>query len=182
MTPREPSALVVYESMFGNTAETAEAVARGLRRAGLATHIVPVGSLAATGPVDVDLLAVGAPTHGFTLSRRESRAEAVRKGAAPERATIGLREWIAQAAPQRFGTVRVVVFDTRIGKVRHLPLTAATTAARLLRRRGFQVMRKPTGFVVERVRGPLHAGELARAENWGRRMGAACLEQLSDAA
>lgn len=182
MTTRSPSALVVYESLFDNTAQTADAVGRGLRRAGFATHVVPVTSLASTGPVDVDLLAIGAPTHGFTLSRRESRAEAVRKGAAPDRVGIGLREWIAQAAPQRFGTDRVVVFDTRIGRVRHLPLAAATTAARLLRRRGFRLLRKPAGFVVERVRGPLHEGELARAENWGRRMGAACLDELTAAA
>lgn len=182
MTSHPPSALVVYESLFGNTAEVAQAVTRGLRRAGFATHVVPVTSLASTGPVDVDLLAVGAPTHGFTLSRRESRADAVRKGAEPGRATIGLREWIAQAVPQRYGTDRVVVFDTRVGKVRHLPLAAARTAARLLHRRGFRLIRRPAGFVVEGMRGPLHDGELARAENWGRMMGAACLDELTAAA
>ncbi|HWJ11152.1 MAG TPA: hypothetical protein VNS46_17365 [Nocardioides sp.] len=182
MTPHPPSALVVYESMFDNTAETAEAVARGLRRAGFETHAVPVTSLASTGPVDVDLLAVGAPTHGFTLSRPQSRADAVRRGAAPDRAAIGLREWIGVADPRRFGTDRVVVFDTRVGGVRHLPLVAARTAARLLRRRGFRLMRKPAGFVVEGVRGPLQEGELSRAENWGRMMGAACLDQITTAA
>lgn len=182
MTAHEPSALVVYESMFDNTAETAEAVVRGLRRAGFATHAVPVTSLASTGPVHVDLLVVGAPTHGFTLSRRESRAQAVRKGADPDRAGIGVREWIAQAVPQRYGTDRVVVFDTRVGRVRHLPLAAARTAARLLHRRGFRLMRKPAGFAVDHVHGPLHQGELARAENWGRMMGCACLDEMSTAA
>lgn len=182
MTARPPSALVVYESLFDNTAQAAEAVARGLRRAGFATHAVPVTSLASTGPIDVDLLAVGAPTHGFTLSRRESRAEAVRRGADPDRASIGLREWIAQAAPQRYGTDRTVVFDTRGSRVRSLPLAAARTAARLLQRRGFRLMRKPTGFAVDHVRGPLHDGELARAENWGRMMGSACLDEMSAAA
>lgn len=182
MSGHPPSALVVYESMFDNTTQTAEAVARGLRRAGFTAHAVPVTSLASTGPVEVDLLAVGAPTHGFTLSRRESRAEAVRKGADPERAGIGLREWIAQAVPRRYGTDRVVVFDTRVGRVRHVPLAAARTAARLLQRRGFRLMRKPAGFAVDRVHGPLHDGELARAEHWGRMMGAACLDEMSTAA
>lgn len=182
MTDPPPSALVVYESMFDNTAQTAEAVARGLRRAGLATHAVPVTSLASTGPVDVDLLVVGAPTHGFTLSRRDSRAEAVRQGAEPGRVDIGVREWIARATPHRFGTDRVVVFDTRVGRVRHLPLAASRTAARLLHRRGFRLLRKPAGFAVDRLRGPLHEGELARAENWGRMMGSACLDEMAVAA
>ncbi len=182
MSTRPPSALVVYESMFDNTTQTAEAVARGLRRAGFAAHAVPVTSLASTGPVDVDLLAVGAPTHGFTLSRRESRAEAVRQGAGPDRAAIGLRDWIAQSLPQRYGTDRVVVFDTRVGRVRHLPLSAARTAARLLHRRGFRLLRKPVGFAVDRVRGPLRDGELARAENWGRMVGSACLDEMAAAA
>lgn len=182
MSGRPPSALVVYESMFDNTTQTAEAVARGLRRAGFTAHAVPVTSLASTGPVEVDLLAVGAPTHGFTLSRRESRAEAVRKGAAPERVGIGLREWIAQAVPRRYGTDRVVVFDTRAGRVRHLPLAAARTAARLLHRRGFRLMRKPAGFAVDHVRGPLHDGEIARAEHWGQMMGLACLDEMAAAA
>ena len=182
MIHRQPSALVVYESMFDNTTQTAEAVARGLRRAGFAAHAVPVTSLASTGPVDVDLLAVGAPTHGFTLSRRESRAEAVRQGADPDRAGIGLREWIAQAVPERYGTDRLVVFDTRVGRVRHLPLAAARTAGRLLHRRGFRLLRKPVGFAVDTVRGPLHDGELARAENWGRMVGSACLDEMATAA
>lgn len=182
MTTRAPSALVVYESMFDNTAQTADAVVRGLRRAGLEAHAVPVTSLASTGPVEVDLLAVGAPTHAFTLSRPESRSDAVRRGAAADRARIGLREWIDRAVPGRFGTDRVVVFDTRIGRVRRLPLSAARTAARLLRRRGFQVMRKPVGFTVEQIQGPLRPGELARAERWGQLMGAACLDQLNAAA
>ncbi len=182
MTAHHPSALVVYESMFDNTAQAADAVVRGLRRAGLEAHAVPVTSLAATGPVEVDLLAVGAPTHAFTLSRRESRSEAVRMGAATDRAGIGLREWIARAVPGRFGTDRLVVFDTRIGRVRRLPLSAARTAARLLRRRGFQLMRRPAGFTVETMQGPLRPGELARAERWGQMMGAACLDQISAAA
>lgn len=176
------SALVVYESMFDNTAHVAQAVARGLGRAGFEAYAVPVTSLAASGPVRVDLLAVGAPTHGFTLSRRQSRADAVRHGAPASRVAIGLRDWIRGVTPRRFGTERLVVFDTRITRVRRLPLAAGVTAARLLRRRGFRLLRKPVAFLVEETAGPLSEGEMARAERWGQMMGAACRDDLAKSA
>ncbi|MCX6399183.1 MAG: hypothetical protein NTX33_04525 [Propionibacteriales bacterium] len=175
----EHSALVVYESMFDNTAHVAEAVARGLERAGFEALAVPVTSLAASGPIRVDLLAVGAPTHAFTLSRRQSRADAARQGAPAGRVAIGLRDWIAGVTPPRFGTDRLVVFDTRVTRVRRLPLAAGVTAARLLRRRGFRLLRKPVAFLVEETAGPLSEGEVARAERWGQMMGAACRDDLA---
>lgn len=178
-TGADRSALVVYESMFDNTAHVAEAIARGLERAGFEAHAVPVTSLAATGPIRVDLLVAGAPTHAFTLSRAQSRQDAVHQGAPPSRATIGLRDWIVGATPERFGTDRLVVFDTRVARVRRLPLAAGVTAARLLRRHGFRMLRKPVAFLVDRTRGPLSEGELARAERWGQMMGAACRDDLA---
>ncbi|WP_435770859.1 flavodoxin family protein [Nocardioides sp. SYSU DS0651] len=182
MSERSSTALVLYESMFDNTAFVADAVARGLGRAGYAVHCLPVSSLAATGPVDVDLIVLGAPTHAFSLSRPQTRADAVRQGAAPDRARIGAREWIAAVRPESFGTDRVAVFDTRVAKVRRLPLAAGATAGRLLRRRGFRLLRKPVAFLVEDTRGPLVAGELARAERWGQMVGAACRDEMRDAA
>ena len=50
-----PSALVVYESLFDNTARVARAIVRGLRAAGFEAHSVPVTSVASTGPVDVEI-------------------------------------------------------------------------------------------------------------------------------
>lgn len=182
MSREAPSALVVYESLFDNTAQVAQAIVRGLLRSGFEAHGVPVTSLASTGPVDVDLLVVGAPTHAFSLSRPSSRQDAVRQGAPAERAKIGAREWIAHAVPDRFGTSLVAVFDTRVAKVRRLPVAAGVTAARLLRRRGFHLLRKPVAFLVDGTRGPLCPGEDARAERWGQMIGAACLAELDHAA
>ncbi|GAA3518000.1 flavodoxin family protein [Nocardioides daeguensis] len=182
MSRAAPSALVVYESMFDNTAQVARAVVRGLERAGFQAHSVPVTSLASTGPVEVDLVLLGAPTHAFSLSRPSSRSDAVRQGAAPGRAKIGAREWIAHVTPERMGTTRIAVFDTRVAKVRRLPLAAGLTAARLLHRRGFRLLRKPVAFVVDGTRGPLIAGEDERAEHWGQVIGAACLAELDQAA
>ncbi|KRC50304.1 MULTISPECIES: flavodoxin family protein [unclassified Nocardioides] len=182
MSRAAPSALVVYESLFDNTAQVARAIVRGLHRAGFEAHSVPVTSIASTGPVDVDLLLLGAPTHAFSLSRPSSRADAVRHGAAPERAGTGAREWIRTIGPERFGTSRVAVFDTRAARVHRLPIAAGVTAARLLRRRGFHLLRNPVAFLVEGTRGPLVEGEEDRAERWGRMIGAACLDELDHAA
>ncbi|GAA4098784.1 flavodoxin family protein [Nocardioides kongjuensis] len=177
-----PSALVVYESLFDNTARVARAIVRGLRAAGFEAHSVPVTSVASTGPVDVDLLLLGAPTHAFSLSRPGSRADAVRQGAPPDRAKVGAREWIPLIGPDRFGTSLAAVFDTRAAKVRRWPLAAGTTAARLLHRRGFRLIRKPVAFLVDGTRGPLLSGEEERAERWGQMIGAACLAEIDRAA
>ncbi|WGX95110.1 hypothetical protein [Nocardioides sp. L-11A] len=175
MSQQTPSALVVYESLFGNTALVARAIVRGLRAAGLDAHRAPVSSLESTGSGDIDLLMLGAPTHAFSLSRPRSRSDAVRQGAPPDRAESGAREWIRSVSPDRFGTSVVVVFDTRVAKVRRWPLAAGRTAGRLLRRRGFHLLRKPEAFLVDGVRGPLSAGEEERAEHWGQTIGAAFL-------
>src|SRR5690606_22642564 len=64
-------ALVVYESMFGNTQAVARAVAEGMSPR-LATEVVEVGTAPATVDQDVSVLVVGAPTHGMTLSRPDT--------------------------------------------------------------------------------------------------------------
>lgn len=181
MTATGRSALVVHESMFDNTADLAEAVARGLRGVGFEAHCVSVRSSASLGPTAVDLVVLGAPTHAFSLSRTSTRADAVRQGAPADRAEPGAREWIAAARPDSFGTERIAVFDTRVSKVRRLPLAAGPTAAKLVRRQGFRLLRKPTAFLVEDTHGPLADGEVERAEAWGTMLGAACLQELDDA-
>ena len=74
-------ALVVHESMFGNTETVARAVADGLSTvAGIEVDRAAVHS-ASTDLADVDLVVVGGPTHAFSMSRESTRADAVTKGA-----------------------------------------------------------------------------------------------------
>ena len=54
-------ALVVYESMFGNTERVATAVVRGLRLEDVDAGLVEVGSAPAVLPLDLDLLVVERP-------------------------------------------------------------------------------------------------------------------------
>ncbi len=162
-------ALVAYESMFGNTERVARAVAAGLRLEGIDTTVVDVSG---SGPADlagVDLLVVGAPTHGFSLSRPATRQDAVRQGGRADAERVGLREWLRTFE----GTERrllAATFDTRVTKVRYLPASASHRAGRLLTAEGHQLVAAPMGFLVRDVSGPLESREIDRAIAWSRRV------------
>ena len=130
-------------------------------------------------PGDLDLLVVGAPTHAFSLSRRSTRADAVRQGAPAERAQLGLREWLGSVRVDPARSPSVVAYDTRIAKVRWLPKAAGPTSVRLAHKRGLRVVDRPMAFVVTDLRGPLVDGEVERAATWGRHLGARCVDQVA---
>lgn len=163
-------AVVIFETMFGNTRTIAKAVADGL-----ASHvdvdIVEVGSAPRAVNDDVTLLVVGGPTHAFGLSRPRTREDAAQRGKGPvvsER--IGLREWLddIQKHPP---TVAAAAFDTRIRKPL-LPGSAARGAQKRLRRLGFRMVAPPQSFWVTGTTGPLADGETERARRWGDELGA----------
>lgn len=169
-----PRALVVVESLFGNTQQVGAAVARGLDLAGFDVEVLDVSTAPARLPAGLALLVVGAPTHAFSLSRPSTREDAVRQGADAARAAYGLREWLGECHDGDCPPP-VAIFDTRVSKVRRLPMAAGPAARRLARAKGFEVLDHPAYFLVEDVTGPLAAGELARATGWGRHIGALCI-------
>lgn len=163
-------ALVIFESMFGNTQQIAHAVAAGLS-AHVQVDLVEVGG---SGPVDpdLDLLVIGAPTQAFGLSRVSTREGALKQ--APNGIVsrgAGIREWLAGLAEDA-PTVPVATFDTRFDKPVWLTGSAAHSAERRLRRRGHPIAGPATSFFVEGTPGPLREGEVDRARAWGERLGA----------
>ncbi len=161
------NAVVVYESMYGNTRAIGEAVAEGLGGA----RLVAVGD-AGANIGRVDLLVVGGPTHMHGLATSHSRRmavdaakedghAAVEPGAADE---PGLRTWLRDL-PEGIG-VTAAAFDTRLDKSPALTGAAARGIARRLRRRGYDVLASES-FLVEDAEGPLEEGQLARARLWG---------------
>jgi hypothetical protein len=161
------NALVVYESIYGNTRAIAEAVAEGL---GGAT-VVSV----ATSPADlaeVDLLLVGGPTHMHGLATNRSRQMAV-EGAHEDKGTHvepdaaegpGLRGWLA-GLPERKGA-RAATFDTRLDKAPWFTGVASRGIAKRLRHVGYEIV-STESFLVKDGEGPLEEGELDRARAWG---------------
>ena len=150
-------ALVVYESMFGNTRAIAEAIAEGLADR-CAVRVMSVAD--APRSIDnVDVLVVGGPTHAFGMSRPGTRAGARDKGAT-EAVDVGVREWLADVAVVTTPAL-AVAFDTRIGSPL-LPGSARRPITRRLRRMGLTVV-KPASFIVTGTAGPLAAGQVDAA-------------------
>jgi hypothetical protein len=162
-------ALVVYESMFGNTEEVARAVSDGLaQELEVDLHEVRDAPAAITG--FIDLIVVGGPTHALSLSRASTRVDAVRQGAPADRAAVGLRDWLS-GLPKGPHSELVATFDTRVDRVRHLPGSAARKASRLAQALGYSSVGHES-FYVSGTAGPLLAGELDRARDWGRSLAA----------
>jgi hypothetical protein len=169
-------ALVVYESMFGNTQAVANAVAQGLRpQMEVEVHEVTQAPQPVTETVD--LIVVGGPTHAFSLSRPATRNQALAQGATQGREDLGLREWLAQLRKGPHSEL-VAAFDTRVQKARWLPGSAAKKAAKVARSLGYAPAGKESFYVVD-TSGPMVPGELDRAEAWGRELATTVTARVS---
>ncbi|MGW4633493.1 hypothetical protein [Nocardia sp. NPDC004415] len=161
-------ALIVYESMFGNTAAVTEAVAAGLRPH-VEVIMCPVAVAASKPAPQVDLLVVGAPTHAFGLSRAATRRDAADRTDAPVEIGVGVREWLDAALPlpaARFAAA----FGTKIARPPWLPGSAAKGIGNRLRRLGYELVVPPADFYVDGMTGPLRTGELGRATRWAAQL------------
>lgn len=148
---------IVYDSIYGNTAKVAEAIAAELASLG---HVVTCMNVRAAQPLSsaTELLIVGSPTRGFV-------------------ATPAMREYAAGLTPPR--AIPGAAFDTRLvlDSLRSSTLRwcvnvggyAASRMAAALTEAGIVVADEDVmGFLVEGLEGPLRQGELARARRWAR--------------
>ena len=159
-------ALVVYESLWGNTEKVARAIAAELE---LSMPVTLTDSDRAPDSLDgYDLIVVGGPTHAFSMSRAATRAGAVKENGAPHAPDRGIREWLSILQPGS-SIVQAWTFDTRVDKPR-LPGSAARSARHELRTLGFTVDAKPASFHVHGYSGPLVEGELEKAALWVRNL------------
>ncbi len=164
-------ALVVFESMFGNTHLVAERVALGLGSAGEA-RVASVAEATPDALAGIDLLVVGGPTHvhGMTSgrTRQAAREQAAEPGSGvtldPDAEGPGLREWFdGLALPDG---CRAAAFDTRMHGPPVVTGRASRGIAKRLERHGAALVLPPESFLVDREN-HLDAGEAERAEAWG---------------
>jgi hypothetical protein len=163
-------ALVVYESLFGNTRRVAESIAIGMSEFADVT-VLNVNRANQDKLAGVDLLVVGAPTHAHTVSTPASRKEAEKQSKQPARRLrlerdaggMGVREWI-ETIPAMPGLC--AAFDTRADVLKILSGAASTTIDKRLRRKGMQAVIDPESFLVSN-QGELNLDESARAREWG---------------
>lgn len=163
-------ALVIYESMFGNTRDVAHAVADGVGSR-MPVELIEVADAPSVIPADVALVLIGGPTHAHGLSSPKSRADAA--GRAGDKLVSrggGLAEWLDEVEAAA-GPVAAVAFDTRIKGPGLLWGSAAKAATKLLQARHFSVIAQPVSFLVGGPTGPmfnrLEPGERERATAWG---------------
>lgn len=146
--------LVVFDSKFGNTKKIAEAIAKGMDDD---VKVLCVGDMEGSSLNDIDLLVVGAPTHGGQASQP-------------------LRDWLSQLEAGCLRGVKVAAFDTRAninsqpGWLRWLMNLigyAAPKIEKTLVGLGGELAMQSEGFLVKDKEGPLVDGELDRARDWG---------------
>ena len=168
-------ALVVYESMYGNTHRIADAIGEGLSRHG-EVAVLTVHEASADRLEGVDLLVVGGPTHGHGMSRESSREAAVSAADEPDSelhldpdaAGDGVREWLA-ALGSADGAPRAAAFDTRIDMSPILTGRASKGIAKQLRHHGYELVAEPESFLVTTAT-QLEPQEHDHAVAWGEQL------------
>jgi hypothetical protein len=161
-------AVVVYESMWGNTAAIARAIAEGM---GPDTRAVTTDQASAEALASADLIVAGAPVMGFGLgndSIRERVAQDERDAPTPpDLSHPSLRSWLEDLPA---GQGRSAAFETRIW---WSPRGATGTITKALQQAGYPPIAKAQKFVVAGKYGPLREGELDRARKWGAELASA---------
>jgi flavodoxin len=154
-------AMVVYDSVFGNTGRVAEAIGEGLGSPE-EVEVLQVGHVQPEQLASLTLLVVGSPTRQFS----------------PTGATTSLLKSIPKDGLKG---VKVAAFDTRFGeaeieRVRILAFFvkifgyAAKPIADRLKKKGGVLAVPPEGFYVTDTEGPLAEGELERATDWAKQI------------
>ena len=166
-------AVVVYESMYGNTHLIADAIGRGLADGRGQVVVVPVAQAAPALVTDADLLVVGGPTHAHGMSRPSTRKAAVEQAKDPldpSASGAGVREWLETVPPVATSSA---AFDTRANVAPALVTGRASKGiAKQLHQHGFGLVVEPESFLVDKEN-HLQPGEEERAEQWGARLAAA---------
>lgn len=151
-------AMVVYDSVFGNTEKLAQAMGQALS-ARHETRTIRVTGVTAETLAGLDLLVVGSPTRGF-------------------RPTEAMVAWLKALPAGALNGVKVAAFDTRVSLSdigspvgRWFVRTggyAATNIAGALKKAGGELVAPAEGFYIQgETEAPLlKDGELERAATW----------------
>jgi flavodoxin I len=142
-------ALIVYDSVYGNTEKIARAIAEAIAPSG-EVKVVQAGEASPSELESIDLLIVGSPTHGG-------------------RPTPAIQDRINKMPQPSLQGINVAAFDTRIPtKLVRVFGYAAGRIAGNLKKKGGTLVASPEGFFVTASKGPLKEGELERAAGWAK--------------
>jgi flavodoxin len=168
-------AVIVYESMYGNTHVIAEAIGRGLEPGNEVT-VVPVAGATRELLDAADLVIVGGPTHMHGMSRATTRKAAVegshKHGGQPpldaDAEGPGVHDWFGSLGRI---SASAAAFDTRLAGPAAFTGRASKGIARLLERHGLTLIAQAESFLVTNEN-KLQPGEEDRAREWGEELAA----------
>jgi flavodoxin len=157
-------AMVIYDSVFGNTEQIAQAIGNALGSPE-DVKILQVGDVKPEELTGLNFLIVGSPTRQF-------------------RPTAAIKNLLKQIPQDGLKGVQVAAFDTRltVSDIEETPVLpffvrlfgyAAQPISDRLEKKGGELAIPPEGFFVAGVEGPLLEGELERAADWARQIIAA---------
>jgi flavorubredoxin len=166
-------AVVIYESMYGNTHQIANAIGEGLGPIAEVV-VVPAGETDADLVAGADLVVVGGPTHAHGMSHVSTRKGAVEAAEKPgaelvldaSAENLGLREWFDGLG---HALTNAAAFDTRFDMPAAITGRASKGIARKLRHHGAKLIAEPESFFVKKDN-HLEPGEETRAREWGARL------------
>ena len=142
-------ALILYDSVYGNTEQIARAIAEAIAPPDEA-KVLRAAEANPSEMASIDLLVVGSPTHGG-------------------RPTPAVQDFLNKMAPQSLKGTKVAVFDTRaMSKFAKIFGNAAGRIAGQLTKKGGVLIVRPEGFFVTGTKGPLKEGESERAAAWAK--------------
>lgn len=140
-------ALIVYDSVFGNTEKIAQAIGRAFQEN---AEVFKVNEVKKERIEGINLLIVGSPTYGG-------------------RPTQVMQNFLDEISSLRIDGVRITAFDTRITlKFANIFGFAAPKIAEALLKIGGDLVVPAEGFYVKGKEGPLKDGEMVRATNWAK--------------
>jgi flavodoxin len=142
-------ALIVYDSVYGNTEKIARAIAEAITPSN-EVKVLRASEANASELSSVNLLIVGAPTHAG-------------------RPTPAIQDFLNKVPDPSLKGVNVAAFDTRTqSKLAKVFGNAAGRIAGNLKKKGGVPIASPEGFFVTGTKGPLKEGELERAAGWAK--------------
>jgi flavorubredoxin len=142
-----PKAIVIYESMFGNTKRAAETIIEGMKEAGVSATLSTPKEFGENQLTDFDAIIIGSPNHMGGATR-------------------GIRKFIDRLGKLKTEGKSVTVFDTYAGReyekaVKKMENQLSEKAP------GLKLISPGLSIMVEGVRGPIAEGELPKCKEFG---------------
>ena len=151
-------ALVLYQSLFGNTKLIAESISDGLRSDGIIVDCKEFNSIKANNLLNYDFIAIGAPTQQFGISS-------------------DMQLFLETLIKVDFEKTNFFCFDTRIKMIFNNPKfkkfenSASKKIESILLKQNLKILRMRESGLVEGKKGPLIIGSNEKFFKIGRELG-----------